>query len=375
MRDWNTVCLKKKGAIMLAQIYFCWHASYVEYSMSTFQSISGLGACGAISHTLRLPVVLPSSRTAIRWAPRRRAPIAAANSELQNGNAAAAPTQQLIEQTVAGRLDGAPPSQPVRVIVTNEVAVRSVVPPAELYRRVVDVGVYKGTQPWWKIAVGGVLAGVYTAFGGIWLLSVGPNCPGIAAANPGLAKLITGAVGLPIGLITIFTCGGDLFTGNTAVVTAALIEKKVTLRQLLKSWTVSYTANLVGCALGILLAHTAGLTPQLARGAIAYATYKTSAPLGVVLARAIGANWFVCLAVWQCTAAQTYLGKALACAMPLTAFITIGLEHSIANMFFVPLGILAGEQRGGEFEQGTRPWLACVMTKACISPHIPPHRC
>ncbi|KAK2078653.1 hypothetical protein QBZ16_003493 [Prototheca wickerhamii] len=269
------------------------------------------------------------------------APIAAANSELHNGNAAA-PAQQLIEQAVAGRLDGAPPSQPIRVIVTNEVAVRSVVPPAELYRRVVDVGVYKGTQPWWKIAVGGVLAGVYTAFGGIWLLSVGPNCPGIAAANPGLAKLITGAVGLPIGLITIFTCGGDLFTGNTAVVTAALIEKKVTLRQLLKSWTVSYLANLVGCALGILLAHTAGLTPQLARGAIAYATYKTSAPLGIVLARAIGANWFVCLAVWQCTAAQTYLGKALACAMPLTAFITIGLEHSIANMFFVPLGILAG---------------------------------
>lgn len=274
------------------------------------------------------------TRNLVRVSQRKKAwrPAATADRSVNGANS-------VVEQNITSSSH----PEPVRVFVTNEVAVKSIVPPAELYQRVVEAGVYKGTQPWWKIVVGGVLAGVYTAMGGIFLLTVGPNCLQIAADNPGLAKLITGTIGLPIGLITIFTCGGDLFTGNTAVVTAALLEKRVTISQLLKSWICSYFANMLGCALGIGLAFAGGLMPQLSRGATAYAVFKTSAPLSVVLARAIGANWFVCLAVWQCTAAQTYVGKALACTMPLAAFITIGLEHSVANMFFVPLGILAGQ--------------------------------
>ncbi|KAL6766578.1 hypothetical protein ACKKBG_A36605 [Auxenochlorella protothecoides x Auxenochlorella symbiontica] len=237
---------------------------------------------------------------------------------------------------------GAPPPEPTPVRITHDVNVSAVLSPQAVYHKCADLGAYKAALPWWKIVLAGAMAGMYVSLGGMLLLTVGPNCVAMAGDNPGLARYITGAIGFPYALLTILTCGAELFTGNTAVVTAAVYEGKADLRSLAKSWICSYAGNILGAAAGVGLAVASGLLPQLTRGATALAIYKTGAPVGVTLARAIGANWLVCIAVWQCTAAQTYGGKFIACLGPISAFVTIGLEHCIANMFFVPLGILAG---------------------------------
>jgi formate/nitrite transporter len=204
------------------------------------------------------------------------------------------------------------------------------------------MGAYKAALPWWKTLLLGALAGCYVSLGGALLLTVAPNCPGLAASNPGLQKYLMGAIGFPYALLIILTCGAELFTGNTAVVTVAVYEGKASLRGLARSWACSYAGNMLGCALGLLLFANTGLLPQLKAGAEMMAVYKTAAPLKEVFFKAVAANWFVCLAVWQSIAAQSFGGKFIACLGPVSAFVCVGLEHCIANMFFVPLGILVG---------------------------------
>jgi formate/nitrite transporter len=235
-----------------------------------------------------------------------------------------------------------PSMQPGSVSVQGEVLTNSVLGPAAIYQKASELGAYKASLPWWKIMILGAVAGCYVALGGALLLTVGPNCPGLAESNPGLQKYIMGAIGFPYALLAILTCGAELFTGNTALVTTAVLEKKATIKQLLKSWSCSFFGNMVGCALGIALFYNTGLMPQFTNGAESLALYKTAAPLKETFLKAIAANWFVCLAVWQSLAAQSFGGKFIACLGPVSAFVCVGLEHCIANMFFVPLGILAG---------------------------------
>jgi formate/nitrite transporter len=227
------------------------------------------------------------------------------------------------------------------VSVTGEVLTNGVLTPPAIYAKASDMGAYKASLPWWKTVLLGAIAGCYVSLGGSLLLTVGPNCMGIGATNPGLQKYIMGAIGFPYALLAILTCGAELFTGNTALVTTAVLEKKATIKQLAKSWTCSYLGNMIGCALGICLFYNTGLMPQF-HGSETFALVKTAAPLKETFIKAILANWFVCLAVWQSIAAQSFGGKFIACLGPVSAFVCVGLEHCIANMFFVPLGILAG---------------------------------
>ncbi len=220
--------------------------------------------------------------------------------------------------------------------------VNSVLPPAAVYAKAAEMGAAKAATAWWRTILLGALAGCYVSLGGALMLTVAPNCPGLASANPGLQKYLMGAIGFPYALLAILTCGSELFTGNTAVVTVAVLEGKADLGGLARSWGCSYLGNILGCCIGLALFTATGLLPQLTAGATMFATVKTAAPLGATVAKAVAANWFVCLAVWQSIAAQTMGGKFIACLGPVSAFVCIGLEHCIANMFFVPLGILAG---------------------------------
>ncbi|GAB4822742.1 hypothetical protein N2152v2_009788 [Parachlorella kessleri] len=250
--------------------------------------------------------------------------------------AAAAPAAPLAAAAAA------PSTGPQLVTVSGPVTVSSVLPPAAVYEAAANLGAYKAATPFWKLVLLGWLAGCYVALGAALLLMVGPNCGGIASTNPGLAKYITGAIGFPYALLIILSCGSELFTGNTAVVTAALYEGKATFKQLIKSWTASYLGNILGCAFGTFLILNSGLTPMLQNGINAISVTKVSYPLSQAFVRALMANWFVCLAVWQYLSAQSFGGKFIACLGPISAFVCIGVEHCIANMVFVPLGILTG---------------------------------
>jgi len=213
--------------------------------------------------------------------------------------------------------------------------------PAQIYQGASDIGAIKANLDPFKIFTLGILSGCHIGFGAYLVLSVGSACPQIATNNPGLQKIIQGAFGLPFGLMMTLIGGGELFTGNTALITASLIENKTTLRALLKNWFFSYIGNFIG---SIILAYLAFASGTLGSGSAAsyLAVAKTSLPFTQAFVRGLLCNWLVCMAVYMASGASTLVSKMVAIWFPISAFIALGLEHSVANMFLIPLGILRG---------------------------------
>ncbi len=152
-----------------------------------------------------------------------------------------------------------------------------------------------------------------------------------------------GAFGLPFGLIMTLVTGGELFTGNTALVTAAYKEGKTDGKSLMKSWLASYAGNFVGSMLLAFLAFKSG-TLGNAPASVAIATAKCSLPFDVAFVRGILCNWLVCMAVYMASGCSTMIGKMTAVWFPISAFVALGLDHSVANMFIIPLGIMRGAE-------------------------------
>jgi formate/nitrite transporter len=152
-----------------------------------------------------------------------------------------------------------------------------------------------------------------------------------------------GAFGLPFGLIMTLVTGGELFTGNTALVTAAYKEGQIELKDLVKNWVSSYLGNFVG---SLILAYLAYKSTTLGSGpaAVAIATGKASLPWDVAFVRGILCNWLVCMAVYMASGCSSMVGKMTAVWFPISAFVALGLDHSVANMFIIPLGMLRGAE-------------------------------
>jgi len=214
-------------------------------------------------------------------------------------------------------------------------------PPPAIYAGAVAAGVAKASKSWSDTFKLGIVSGCHIAFGAYLAIAVGGACPGIAAENPGLQKMIFGAFGLPFGLIMTLVTGGELFTGNTALVGAAVMEGKVSKKDLAKNWIASYFGNFVG---SLLLAYLAFKSGTLGSGpaSVAIATGKANLPFDVAFVRGILCNWLVCMAVYMASGASSLAGKMVAVWFPISAFVALGLDHSIANMFIIPLGIMRG---------------------------------
>jgi len=142
--------------------------------------------------------------------------------------------------------------------------------------------------------------------------------------------------------MTLIT-GGELFTGNTALVTAAYAEGKTSMSDLIKNWSASYLGNFVGSLLLAYLAYTGG-TLGSAPASAAIATAKCSMPFLTAFVRGILCNWLVCMAVYMASGISTMGGKMVAVYFPISAFVALGLDHSIANMFLIPLGMMRGAE-------------------------------
>ena len=174
------------------------------------------------------------------------------------------------------------------------------------------------------------LAGAYIAFGG--LLAEVANAGMVAAGLPiGLSKFVFGAV-FPVGLIIVVLAGSELFTGNVMFMTIGVLDGTASVGGLAKNWVLSWLFNFVGALfVAYVLAFMGGIItsdPAIQAGAIKVATGKVGMSFDVAFIKAIGCNWLVCLAVW----------------FPIMAFVTIGFEHSVANMFFIPLGMFLGAE-------------------------------
>ncbi len=210
--------------------------------------------------------------------------------------------------------------------------------PAEIAEYVVSVGQSKAELSISKQLVLGILAGAFIAFA-----SQGSNEAIHTIKSVGLGKSLAGAL-FATGLILVVVAGGELFTGNSLMV-MALAERRITLRALLRSWFVVYLGNLIG---SVLVAYLVLKTGQLkyTEGLLGGFTIKIAASkTGLIFRKAfimgILCNWLVCLAVGMAYGAKDVAGKVLAIFFPIWLFVTSGFEHSVANMYYIPAGIMA----------------------------------
>ncbi len=187
-----------------------------------------------------------------------------------------------------------------------------------------------------------ILGGIFIAIGGLLSILVAGGMPGVASQNPGIVKFMAGAM-FPLGLVLVVVAGAGLFTSDCATLPFAYWQQKINLADVLKVAGIGYFANFLGAlVVAWLFAYQTGtLTSDPWKTyAVNLATHKIEASFWVVFTKGIGANLMVCLAIWMATAAKDIAGKVLVIWMPVMAFVALGWEHSIANMFFIPLGMM-----------------------------------
>jgi formate/nitrite transporter len=185
----------------------------------------------------------------------------------------------------------------------------------------------------------GFLGGAFIALGGLLALIIS----GDIQADKGVIKLIFGGL-FPLGLILVVMAGAELFTGNTSYFIPSLWNKHTTISKVLKNWGLIYISNFVGALFVAycltFLSDLLGDNPQ--KMIIAIAEKKAHLPFQVAFFRAVGCNWLVCLALWMAIKTKSFSGKVLVIWFPIMAFVAMGMEHCIANQFFIPLGMLYG---------------------------------
>lgn len=226
--------------------------------------------------------------------------------------------------------------------------------PIEVLKLTEGMSLKKYKTPLPKLALLGVLAGAFIAVGGFLSFYVGTGLPGITDGSPALVRLLQGAL-FPIGLILIILVGAELFTGNTAYLITGARSGVIPWSYILTNWSIVWVTNFIGatlfCYLFIDLTGMMEAEPWHS-AIIKVAEGKVSMPWHVVLLKGVAANWLVCLAVWLGLSSQEMLGRLVGLWVPVMAFVTLGYEHSIANMFYLPMGLM----NGAEFSIGQMLW-------------------
>lgn len=205
-------------------------------------------------------------------------------------------------------------------------------------------GLYKSNLSVSKFIVIAILGGAFIAFGGLLSVVVAGGSPGIGAENPGLIKFIAGSL-FPIGLIMVSLTGADLFTSDCTAFTLPLLQRKIHAGTFLKYLMLSYLFNFVGAQLVayLLSIHIGTLPGDPWIGYLhGMAEGKVDQNFVKVFVKGIGANWLVCLGMWMGFTAKDVIGKCVGIWIPVMLFVTLGYEHSIANMFFIPAAIYSG---------------------------------
>jgi formate/nitrite transporter len=214
--------------------------------------------------------------------------------------------------------------------------------PPQIARAGVETGVTKSLLTWDKALVAGFLAGAYIAFAG--LLAVVTSAGMDPRLWGGVQTLVTGGV-FTLGLVLVVIAGSELLTGNMAMLPLGLLDRKVTFGRLSFNFFWVLIGNLAGSLfVAYFLAKETGVVtapaPLARLGAIATAKGVTESDWQIFL-RAVGCNWLVCLAVWMALGAEDIGGKVLAIFFPIMAFVAMGFDHVVANMFFLPAAIFA----------------------------------
>lgn len=214
----------------------------------------------------------------------------------------------------------------------------------EIIERTIEVGVIKTSHSFYRLITLSIMAGAFISLGGVLSLIIGFGIPEIASENPGLQKLLS-ALTFPVGLFLVVLFGAELFTGNNAVLVPGCISGIIKRRSVIKNWVIVWIGNFIGALIfTYFMVYACGLVNgEPYKSAISgIATTKAGLSIWITFLRGIGANWCVCLAVWLAIYGKTIGQKALACWIPVAVFVALGYEHCIANMFFIPCGMMAG---------------------------------
>jgi formate transporter len=210
--------------------------------------------------------------------------------------------------------------------------------PAAMAARAEEVGVNKAATDTLTLLALSVLAGAFIAFGAILATTVSAGGAGLPY---GVMRLLAGLV-FSVGLILVIVGGAELFTGNNMIV-MAWANGKVSTGALLFNWMVAFTGNFAGAILtaGLMFYTTQYTFGGGSVGLAALSTAESKAALDFVPALALGimCNVLVCLAVWMCYGARTTVDRVVTIIPPITAFVAAGFEHSIANIYFIPMGL------------------------------------
>lgn len=209
--------------------------------------------------------------------------------------------------------------------------------PAAIARKAVDLGVAKTDMEFLRLFALAVLAGAFIALGALFSTVVTAG-GGLA---PGVSRLLGGTV-FALGLILVVVGGAELFTGNTLVV-IAFASRRVRVTRLLRNWVIVYAGNVVG-AVGTALLVVLSRRLEAGDGSVGLraldiASAKTALAVPDAFVSGILANALVCLAVWMSMSARSVTDKVVAVVPPVAAFVAAGFEHSIANLYFVPVAL------------------------------------
>lgn len=213
--------------------------------------------------------------------------------------------------------------------------------PAEIAEALVKTGVSKTESSLKKLLILGIMAGAYIAFAGAASTAGAFNLLS-QADTYGLGRILCGAI-FTGGLVIVTLAGAELFTGN-CLITVSVLEKKTTAQKMLKNWTAVYIANLAGSVLVAWLVCNSGVMSfgdgMMGAVTVKIAAGKVNMTFLQCFASGILCNWLVCLAVWSASGAKSTEGKVLSVFFPIWLFATCGFEHSVANMYFIPAGIM-----------------------------------
>ena len=214
--------------------------------------------------------------------------------------------------------------------------------PKEIAEITMENGIKKANMPLINMILLGFLAGAYISVG--FLLDIRVTA-GLPTEIWGAFGSFLGAAVFPVGLVLVLLAGGELLTGNMMAVAVALFSGKVSFGKLISNWVIILITNFIGAiCVAYFFGHVVGLTesaPFLEK-TVAIAEGKLNETFMQAFISAIGCNWLVCLAVWLNYGATDFASKILAIWFPIMAFVAIGFQHVVANMFVIPAAIFAG---------------------------------
>lgn len=212
--------------------------------------------------------------------------------------------------------------------------------PEEMLQKAETVGIKKANLPFLSMLISAILAGLYIGFGAI---AANVMTAGAAGVIPfGISKFLSGLV-FCVGLILVVVGGAELFTGN-ALMIIACVRNKISLTSLIRNWAVVYLGNFIGSVMLAILVYVSRIYSFnegiLGKGMLVAGLVKVNYSFIQAFVLGILCNILVCLAVWMTYGSRSVPGKILAILFPITTFIAAGFEHSVANMYIIPMSLL-----------------------------------